>query len=82
MDHGTAVGLQATAVGIGIAAVLSGGHARAMEAVQRARDERAARQQAVIAAYTQYELAEARREIARLKAWHELLTAPLPMKKA
>lgn len=44
MDIGTAVGLQATALGVGIAAAIYTGHARAMEAVHA---EREARDQAV-----------------------------------
>jgi len=43
MDEGTAMGLQATAVGVGIGALLWAGHTRAMEAVCA---DRAAREQA------------------------------------
>lgn len=39
-DYGYNIGLQATAVGLGIGAVLATGHARAIEAVQRKRQER------------------------------------------
>lgn len=41
MDVGTAVGLQATAVGLGIGALLAAGHAAAMDAVHA---DRAARE--------------------------------------
>lgn len=43
MDIGTSVGLQATALGAGLGAILYTGHARAMEAV---RADREAREQA------------------------------------
>jgi hypothetical protein len=43
MDIGTAVGLQATALGVGIGAALFTGHANAME---RVRQDREAREQA------------------------------------
>ena len=67
MDQGTAVGLQVTGLGLGIGAVLAGGHARAMEAVQRDRDERAARQKAAYDVYVQFELDEARQELGRAR---------------
>lgn len=38
LDQGTAVGLQATAIGIGVGAAIWTGHARAMEAVRRDRE--------------------------------------------
>ncbi|MFU0507366.1 hypothetical protein [Pseudaminobacter sp. NGMCC 1.201702] len=52
MDIGTAVGLQATALGAGIGALLYTGHARAMEAVRADREarEQAAYDAAVVAA--------------------------------
>lgn len=40
MDIGTAVGLQATALGVGIGAVLFTGHARSLEAARAAREAR------------------------------------------
>jgi hypothetical protein len=43
MDIGTSVGLQATAIGIGMGALIAGGHASAME---RVRADRQAREQA------------------------------------
>jgi hypothetical protein len=42
MDQGTAIGLQATAIGVGVGAALWTGHARAMEAVRRDRESREA----------------------------------------
>lgn len=73
MDIGTAVGLQATAVGIGFGAVIAGAHAAGMNAVREAREERAqaARDAAVadlgdVARQMAAELASAHAEIARL----------------
>lgn len=84
-----------TAFGLGLGAVLAVGHARAMEGVQRGREERATRQQAFHDACIEQELVEtqaslskARREIARLQAevdrlqfWNEILKAPVPSRK-
>ena len=82
MDIGTAVGLQATALGIGLGAVISTGHARAMEAVLADREarEQAAYDAAILAALGNGErlgiiarqavrdLAAANAEISRLRA--------------
>lgn len=74
MDIGTAVGLQATALGIGMSAVIAGAHAAGINAMRQAREdnERAAHQAAVAdlgqaARIMAAELATAHAEIARLK---------------
>ena len=71
MDTGTAVGLQATAVGAGLGALIYTGHARAMEAVRQQREERAWAAydacQRVELASAQYDLKKARQEAARLR---------------
>ncbi|EKF17468.1 hypothetical protein [Nitratireductor pacificus] len=74
MDIGTAVGLQATAIGVGMGAVLAGAHAAGMEAMREAREERAtrAREAAIqdlgdVAREMATELAAAHAEIAKLK---------------
>jgi hypothetical protein len=74
MDIGTAVGLQATAVGVGAGALIYSAHAAGLEAMRQAREDRAqaARNAAVAdlgesARLMAAELATAHAEIARLK---------------
>lgn len=74
MDIGTAVGLQATAIGVGMGAVIAGAHAAGMNAMREAREERArvAREAAIadlgdVARQMASELAAAHAEIAKLK---------------
>lgn len=74
MDIGTSVGLQATAVGVGMGAVIAGAHAAGMNAMREAREERArvAREAAIadlgdVAREMASELAAAHAEIAKLK---------------
>lgn len=77
MDIGTATGLQATAVGLGIGAVIIRAHEEGMAAVAQARADReqAAWEDRVvgIARAAVADLATANREIARLKAEVERL---------
>lgn len=56
MDIGTAVGLQATAIGVGLGALLYTGHAQGME---RMRADREAREQAAYDAAVSYALGNA-----------------------
>ncbi|MGO4558280.1 hypothetical protein [Mesorhizobium sp. 2RAF21] len=78
MDQGTAIGLQATAIGVGIGAAIYTGHARAMEAVRANREarEQAAYHAAVagnvarlegIARAALRDLGEAQAEVERLR---------------
>lgn len=71
MDQGTAVGLQATGIGITLGALLYTGHARAMQRVQ---EDREAREQAAYEGGLhaqivglQHDLAAAQRRIAELE---------------
>lgn len=74
MDIGTAVGLQATAIGVGAGALIASAHAAGIDAMRQAREERehAAREIAIAdlgrsARMLAGELAAAHAEIARLK---------------
>ena len=78
LDQGTAIGLQATALGVGVGAALWTGHARAMEAVRRDRESREAAAHAAavagnlarleeLARQALRDLGEAHAEIARLR---------------
>jgi len=89
MDSGAAVGLQATALGVGIGAVLFTGHARAVEAARSAREarEQAAYDAAVYAALGNAEqlgiiARQAVRELAAVQAENAKLRRALAQRQA